>query len=139
LANAPGFIRFCLQAVGLFNRAQNNSRKLRTAHNSFVLPDLPEAFEGFRILHLTDLHVDMDEQNLQAVIRQIEPLDYDLCVLTGDYRQRTWGPVEDRKSTRLNSSHVKISYAVFCLKKKTQRDSRLSRDRRARLGLRRSR
>src|SRR5690606_40722594 len=25
---------------------------------------------------------------------------------------------EDRKSTRLNSSHVKISYAVFCLKKK---------------------
>src|SRR5690606_39971162 len=26
---------------------------------------------------------------------------------------------EDRKSTRLNSSHVKISYAVFCLKKKT--------------------
>src|SRR5690606_30133113 len=30
-------------------------------------------------------------------------------------------PVErDRKSTRLNSSHVKISYAVFCLKKKTQ-------------------
>src|SRR5690349_22941862 len=27
----------------------------------------------------------------------------------------------DRKSTRLNSSHVEISYAVFCLKKKTQR------------------
>src|SRR5690606_41840440 len=29
----------------------------------------------------------------------------------------------DRKSTRLNSSHVKISYAVFCLKKKTHRRS----------------
>src|SRR5690606_41194372 len=28
----------------------------------------------------------------------------------------------DRKSTRLNSSHVKISYAVFCLKKKTKRN-----------------
>src|SRR5690349_23069507 len=28
------------------------------------------------------------------------------------------GPVVDRKSTRLNSSHVEISYAVFCLKKK---------------------
>src|SRR5204862_5426328 len=27
---------------------------------------------------------------------------------------------EDRKSTRLNSSHVEISYAVFCLKKKTR-------------------
>src|SRR5690606_41292351 len=28
--------------------------------------------------------------------------------------------VKDRKSTRLNSSHVKISYAVFCLKKKNR-------------------
>src|SRR5690606_42090272 len=29
--------------------------------------------------------------------------------------------LEDRKSTRLNSSHVKISYAVFCLKKKKKK------------------
>src|SRR5690554_7071477 len=29
----------------------------------------------------------------------------------------------DRKSTRLNSSHVRISYAVFCLKKKKDRES----------------
>src|SRR5436309_11477100 len=29
--------------------------------------------------------------------------------------------IQDRKSTRLNSSHVKISYAVFCLKKKKKR------------------
>src|SRR5256885_9966550 len=28
-------------------------------------------------------------------------------------------PIQDRKSTRLNSSHLVISYAVFCLKKKT--------------------
>src|SRR5690606_41720676 len=32
----------------------------------------------------------------------------------------------DRKSTRLNSSHVKISYAVFCLKKKTTRSQALA-------------
>src|SRR5690606_41238878 len=46
--------------------------------------------------------------------------------LRGAHRERGGGeqqrhepqPVEDRKSTRLNSSHVKISYAVFCLKKK---------------------
>src|SRR5438874_12225346 len=34
------------------------------------------------------------------------------CALLADLHQ------EDRKSTRLNSSHVEISYAVFCLKKK---------------------
>src|SRR2546421_2549623 len=33
---------------------------------------------------------------------------------------------EDRKSTRLNSSHDQISYAVFCLKKKKDTDSELS-------------
>src|SRR5690242_21190922 len=37
----------------------------------------------------------------------------------------------DRKSTRLNSSHMSISYAVFCLKKKTN-SAHLSRDRRPR-------
>src|SRR5690606_41154310 len=35
-------------------------------------------------------------------------------------------PRQDRKSTRLNSSHVKISYAVFCLKKKKRRNQRNS-------------
>ncbi|MGO1502059.1 MAG: metallophosphoesterase [Marinobacter sp.] len=93
-ACTPGFIRFCLRLVGMHGRGQSNSRRLDTAYNSFPLPSLPTNFEGFRILHLTDLHVDMDEANLQAVIRQISPLDYDLCVLTGDYRKETWGPIE---------------------------------------------
>src|SRR5437868_11199685 len=43
----------------------------------------------------------------------------------GEVGEREEGAVyvaggEDRKSTRLNSSHVSISYAVFCLKKKTR-------------------
>src|SRR3989440_7445946 len=33
-------------------------------------------------------------------------------------------PTRDRKSTRLNSSHDQISYAVFCLKKKKQKNNR---------------
>src|SRR5690349_22656953 len=35
--------------------------------------------------------------------------------------ERVVDALTDRKSTRLNSSHVEISYAVFCLKKKRQR------------------
>src|SRR5699024_11704224 len=38
-------------------------------------------------------------------------------LMLGDKR-RSFGCRRDRKSTRLNSSHVSISYAVFCLKKK---------------------
>src|SRR5207302_5193329 len=40
------------------------------------------------------------------------------CARRQDLRTRWRCPGGDRKSTRLNSSHVKISYAVFCLKKK---------------------
>src|SRR3712207_7248843 len=39
--------------------------------------------------------------------------------LGGDGATRVRGAGQDRKSTRLNSSHANISYAVFCLKKKT--------------------
>src|SRR5947199_6825135 len=37
---------------------------------------------------------------------------------TGALEKMVYRPQEDRKSTRLNSSHLGISYAVFCLKKK---------------------
>src|SRR5690606_41913841 len=43
-----------------------------------------------------------------------DPLPFGPCCL----RVRSGARRVDRKSTRLNSSHVKISYAVFCLKKK---------------------
>src|SRR5690554_570170 len=53
-----------------------------------------------------------------------------LSVLANFIYQHTLAPdsqvvvnVKDRKSTRLNSSHVRISYAVFCLKKKTTKNA----------------
>src|SRR3712207_7861094 len=45
--------------------------------------------------------------------------DVDLAALAEEGADVVFHPsVEDRKSTRLNSSHANISYAVFCLKKK---------------------
>src|SRR6266576_5687182 len=42
-----------------------------------------------------------------------------------DSRDRPWSEApRDRKSTRLNSSHVEISYAVFCLKKKKKKNNK---------------
>src|SRR3712207_6983149 len=40
------------------------------------------------------------------------------CAVRAAPGMRDAGSIEDRKSTRLNSSHANISYAVFCLKKK---------------------
>src|SRR6266511_618545 len=51
-------------------------------------------------------------------IRARDRVEQDLCCLSRFWRAKAAGPAEDRKSTRLNSSHVKSSYAVFCWKKK---------------------
>src|SRR6266540_5605892 len=55
-----------------------------------------------------------------------EHSDLDLLLVTRDpvavRKAPTWLPKDrDRKSTRLNSSHITISYAVFCLKKKKKK------------------
>ena len=87
-------IRHCLRAAGLLRRGQRNTLAHAVRHNRLRLPALPAAFEGFRILHLSDLHVDMDAAALHALIDCVRGLDYDLCVLTGDYRKNTFGGVE---------------------------------------------
>src|SRR5207302_6895257 len=52
---------------------------------------------------------------LQKLLRpRVKKLDYLVALGT----HPLMSDAQDRKSTRLNSSHVKISYAVFCLKKK---------------------
>src|SRR5437868_10842947 len=47
-----------------------------------------------------------------------DPEELPVRLLLGIALQQVGGDTQDRKSTRLNSSHVSISYAVFCLKKK---------------------
>src|SRR5438477_7097452 len=60
---------------------------------------------------LDDVHVVLDDENrVAAFVPQLRDQLRDLV------RLRRVHP--DRKSTRLNSSHMSISYAVFCLKKK---------------------
>ena len=52
---------------------------------------LPRAFANFTILHISDLHVDISEGATRHLVRLVGDLQYDICVLTGDYRGRTYG------------------------------------------------
>src|SRR5690554_7600470 len=53
------------------------------------------------------------------VVGQVQAIDYTVCFVSDSLGSGETHHL-DRKSTRLNSSHVRISYAVFCLKKKKQ-------------------
>lgn len=92
--SAQILIRFAIQLVGLYGRGQRNTRNLQVRQNTFHLTHLPEVFHHFRILHLTDLHVDMDDRNLNALAETVIDLPYDICVLTGDYRAQTFGTID---------------------------------------------
>lgn len=72
-----------------------NARRHRVVENAVYLRKLPDPFEGFRILHLSDFHLDIDPQITTALIDAIASLDYDVCVITGDFRCETFGPYEN--------------------------------------------
>src|SRR3712207_8842698 len=58
-----------------------------------------------------------------AHLAGVQRVDPGVGVEDGEQHRRVLGSRQDRKSTRLNSSHANISYAVFCLKKKKKRSS----------------
>ena len=86
-------LRTALKLSGLYWRGRRNASRFRVETNTFVLPHLPEPFDGYRILHLTDVHADMQPAALDALANRIQGLHYDLCVLTGDFRAWTFGAI----------------------------------------------
>ncbi len=85
------FIRFCLKISGCWRRTVRNYFDIRVVHNEVVLDRLPQAFDGFRLLHLSDLHADMHPDFPVAVRRAIASVEYDLVAVTGDFRTCTFG------------------------------------------------
>src|SRR5690606_41492455 len=105
----------CVQQV--FSWCANSSRCYSPSLCFLLIPHPPTSplfpyttlFRSLRaVLHAHQLEVvDHHQSQITALLLQAPELG-----------AQVEGAEGDRKSTRLNSSHVKISYAVFCLKKK---------------------
>ena len=91
---AEWIIRNVLKATGLYWRARQNAERILVKRNDMRFKTLPPLFEGFTILHISDLHVDMNEVAMSKLIELVGSMQYDVCVLTGDYRGRTFGPFQ---------------------------------------------
>jgi hypothetical protein len=87
-------IRNSLKLTGLYWRGRRNAARLQIRHNNIKLPDLPTPFDGYTILHISDMHVDMNQGVMQHLMQLVDDLDYDACVLTGDFRGKTFGPFD---------------------------------------------
>src|ERR1700751_3885929 len=85
-------IRTALMATGLYWRARKNAENIKIRRNDIRSPEVPNSFNGFTILHLSDLHADINSGAMCRLIELLPTVSYDVCVLTGDYRGKTYGP-----------------------------------------------
>ena len=91
---SPSLIRNGLRAMGLYGRARRNAADVQVRQNTVRSDRLPKEFDGFTILHLSDMHVDISESAMRNLSKILPDLKYDICVLTGDYRGKTFGPFD---------------------------------------------
>jgi predicted MPP superfamily phosphohydrolase len=82
-----------LRLTGQFERGVRNARDIVVRELSLPLERLPEGFDGFTVLHLSDLHLDGMPGLERLLLDRIGNREFDLCVLTGDYRTRLHGPI----------------------------------------------
>jgi uncharacterized protein len=87
-------MRAVLMATGLYWRGLRNAKQVRIAHNVIKSPRLPSSFHGYTLLQMSDLHVDMNIEVLERITSLVHSLHYDACVITGDFRGKTYGPFE---------------------------------------------
>jgi uncharacterized protein len=87
-------IRTCLRFTGLYERGRRNAAQVEIRRNYIKSTQIPKAFDGYRILQLSDLHVEMSEDAIVRSSTLLQEIDYDVCVLTGDYRAQAFGPHE---------------------------------------------
>lgn len=78
----------CIELAGLKARGLANLLDVRVVRNDVTLPSLPPAFEGFRLLQLSDLHCDLEPRLIDVVIGRLGNVEYDAVVVTGDYHNR---------------------------------------------------
>jgi uncharacterized protein len=92
--SAPSVIKTALKLVGLYDRARRNADQVEIRRNVLEFSNLPPAFDNFTVLHLSDLHADISEGAMRRLVSMVGELRYDICVLTGDYRGKTYGPFD---------------------------------------------
>lgn len=101
-----------LKMSGLYGIGRRNAANVRVRHNQVAAKNLPKAFSGYTILQISDLHVEFSEAALQKATELLASLQFDICVLTGDFRALTYGPY-DRALDGLSQFCLGITKPIY--------------------------
>jgi len=99
-----------LKVSGLYNRGFRNTLNIETTKFMFVDPALPRVFDGFKILFVSDIHIDGNDRLLEPLCAALEMVEADVCLLGGDYRFHIHGQfrkVIDRFQEMIGHIHSK--------------------------------
>jgi predicted MPP superfamily phosphohydrolase len=85
------FLKLLLVLAGSYNKTRSNTLNYKIDYQTVSFDNLPEKFNGFKILHLSDIHIEGIPDKGKSIAKLISGLEYDLCLITGDYRFLSFG------------------------------------------------
>lgn len=74
-----------LAGTALLARGHANSKRLEITRETVMIPELPPAFDHFRLLHLTDMHLRKHSSVPELLLAKVQECAPDLVCLTGDF------------------------------------------------------
>ncbi len=86
-----GFLKFTLKMLGVYNWGYQNFLDIQIVQNEVRIQGLPASFHGYKILHISDLHIDIEPKLVEIIHDRLTRMTYDICVVTGDFRFKTSG------------------------------------------------
>ena len=107
-------LKLALQCAGLYGRGVGNALRPVIRELCLWFPNLPSTFDGFRILQISDLHIDGTDGLAEALSCVLSTIESDVCVLTGDYRFEDRGPCDAvYPLMRMIVSSISAKHGIF--------------------------
>lgn len=101
-------LTWLVKIFGLYEQGKKNALDVHLIKKDFSFDKLPEEFDGFRILFITDFHLDGLEGLAEKLIDLVRNTEIDLCLLGGDLRMKHYGPIlPSVRELRKVTPHIK--------------------------------
>ena len=105
-----------MKTCGIYQKGLSNATRIEYNENLLLFPDLPENFSGFKILHISDLHIDTIKDFEEFIIEKIKNKKFDLCVMTGDFRRNISGSIKQViPAMEKLMAHVNTNYGTLAV------------------------
>ncbi len=107
---------FALKITGMRQRGWDNALNIALNEHEVFFDNLPQAFDGYSILFMSDLHLDSQPELSERIKKLIEDKQFDLCLLAGDYRKHIMGSYKSiRKSFREISRNIHAKDGILAI------------------------